>query len=584
MKTVIEEQSEMVQSNGMHCRENGTGFHDKRKDFGSDFSALRRATSIDKKQSSVDGYDSGIGCSPLASSLSPQPPQTLTLSSKPGRQRRRKRGSSTAAQSFNDVFERTGRVLGSGAFSSVEVCAEKKTKKEYAVKIIDVENWYARKRVLQEVEILCRGKGHPNIIQFERHFEEENQFYVVFEMMRGGALIDHIESLKTFTEKQASIVVKGVASALKHLHGQGIAHRDLKFENILCGDNFTEVKVCDFDLGGQKFDMPDLSTPLMDSPVGSAEFMAPEVVSLFEGNHSVYDKSCDLWSLGVLIYIMIYGRPSFTGRCGLNCGWDIGEECRECQDSLFRNITSSELHFDEEMGVSDSVKHLITSLLQKDPQRRLTAQQVLEHEWVVTEGTDIQLYTPQQLKRNKSSAMNLYAFSSQANEHFRRINSNHSLANHNSPVSLKLTEDPLDLAMQSLDIGESWFEESDDEDNDSPPLFFSSENESPPLLTPQREPSPGLSPPLTPSDPDNTPVQSAFVYPDPCDSHHNHSNSHHNHYNFTAYKERSAHKVPPVRNGKWFQKEENLCNDQTLKCESLFDERPSFYFSSDEED
>ena len=57
----------------------------------------------------------------------------------------------------------------------------------------------------------------------------------------------------------------------------GIAHRDLKFENILCGDNFTEVKVCDFDLGGQKFEMPDLSTPLMDSPVGSAEFMAPEV-------------------------------------------------------------------------------------------------------------------------------------------------------------------------------------------------------------------------------------------------------------------------------------------------------------------
>ena len=60
----------------------------------------------------------------------------------------------------------------------------------------------------------------------------------------------------------------------------GIAHRDLKFENILCGDNFTEVKICDFDLGGQKFDLPYLSTPLMDSPVGSAEFMAPEVLFL----------------------------------------------------------------------------------------------------------------------------------------------------------------------------------------------------------------------------------------------------------------------------------------------------------------
>ena len=95
-----------------------------------------------------------------------------------------------------------------------------------------------------------------------------------------------------------------------------------------------------------------------------------QVVSLFEGNHSFYDKSCDLWSLGILIYFMIYGRPPFTGRCGLQCGWNEGEECKECQESLFRNITSSKLHFDDQLSVSDSVKHLITNLIQKDPQLR----------------------------------------------------------------------------------------------------------------------------------------------------------------------------------------------------------------------
>ena len=99
--------------------------------------------------------------------------------------------------------------------------------------------------------------------------------------------------------------------------------------------------------------------------------LAFQVVSLFEGNHSFYDKSCDMWSLGVLIYIMIYGKPPFTGRCGLNCGWDTGEECKECQGSLFRNITYSELHFDDKIiNVSESVKHLISNLLQKDSQLR----------------------------------------------------------------------------------------------------------------------------------------------------------------------------------------------------------------------
>ena len=95
-----------------------------------------------------------------------------------------------------------------------------------------------------------------------------------------------------------------------------------------------------------------------------------QVVSLFEGHRTFYDKSCDMWSLGVLVYIMVYGKPPFTGRCGLNCGWDSGEECRQCQDSLFRNITSSKLHFDENISVSEGVKDLISNLLQKDAQMR----------------------------------------------------------------------------------------------------------------------------------------------------------------------------------------------------------------------
>lgn len=508
------DQGNVVQkeSEPYNCRDENLSSHD--------LNELRTNSKLDNFDQKVDGYDSGIGASPqnplsLSNQQSLPPPVSLPLNVniKP-KTKRRKRGASVTVLGFDDQFERTGRILGEGAFSQVEVCRERKTGKEYAVKVIQKENWYTRARVLQEVEILYRGKGHPNIIQLEQYFEGDNQFFLVFEMMRGGALINHIESHKMFTERDASKVVQGVTSAIKHLHGQGIAHRDLKFENILCGDNFTDVKICDFDLGGQKLDYPYLSTPLMDSPVGSAEFMAPEVVSLFEGNRTFYDKSCDMWSLGVLIYIMVYGKPPFVGRCGLNCGWDIGDECKECQDSLFRNIMTSTLNFDENVQVSGGVKNLISRLLQKDATQRLTAPEVLDHEWVKSGGCSNRLFTAQQLKRNKSSAMNLGLFSSQANEHLRRINSNHSLSSSpHSPVAPSSPDvDPLDRALQNidLDMGESWYEEELDDE-----LFPDRENtvseqespDSPPYCTPN-EPTP-----RTPTDwGDNTPVQTKFMF------------------------------------------------------------------------
>lgn len=99
----------------------------------------------------------------------------------------------------------------------------------------------------------------------------------------------------------------------------------------------TPVKLCDFDLGsGIKLNPVDGSaTPQLLTPVGSADFMAPEVVDAFVGspdsNYHYYDKRCDLWSLGVVAYILLCGYPPFYGNCGSNCGWESGNACPECQ-------------------------------------------------------------------------------------------------------------------------------------------------------------------------------------------------------------------------------------------------------------
>ena len=118
---------------------------------------------------------------------------------------------------------------------------------------------------------------------------------------------------KYFTEEETVNIIRDIAAALEFLHSKGIAHRDLKPENILCvyNDSLTPVKLCDFDLGsGIKFHSGGGSntTPLLHTPVGSAEFMAPEIVEAFiedTDEDFQYDKRCDLWSLGITMYILL---------------------------------------------------------------------------------------------------------------------------------------------------------------------------------------------------------------------------------------------------------------------------------------
>jgi MAP kinase interacting serine/threonine kinase len=350
---------------------------------------------------------------------------------------------------FTDFYELTDDHLGQGAYASVRTAIQKSTRKEFAVKLVNKHvAGHTRSKIMREVEIFKICKGHPNIVQLIQWFEDDNNYYMVFEKMRGGPLLNHIQAKSCFTEEEASQVTKDIAMALKFLHDRGIAHRDIKPENILCteSDRVSPVKICDFDLASKP---PNLSArfprhrfgadchgsensvsrslpvvhsePDLASPVGSAEFMAPEVVEAFTGDRFKYDKRCDMWALGVVLYVMLCGYPPFYGQCdNEDCNWAQGEACDDCQQNLFERIQTGEYDFpDEEWEeISDDAKDLICHLLVKDVRQRYTAADVLRHSWVVHEAPQTPLSTVTNLIYRNDSARDI----TMMNENFNAIN------------------------------------------------------------------------------------------------------------------------------------------------------------------
>jgi len=334
------------------------------------------------------------------------------------RRKKKKRLQKTGVGStFSDLYKLTGEHLGEGSYGRVETCVNVFTGLEYAVKIIEkTPGVFSRSKMLKEIEIFYLCRGQQNIIQLIEYFEEPEGFYLVFEKIDGGPLLKHIQERVSFTEKEASKIMKQLAEAIRHLHEKGIAHRDIKPDNVLCvnSDSPCPVKLCDFDLCSKPVEIGGPSTPSLLTPVGSLEYMAPEVADTFlwddygdcedEQMDPIYTKKCDLWSLGIIMYILLCGYVPFSGSCGADCGWDRGASCQDCQDSLFLNIKGQEVIFPPQhwSSVSEDAKDLITHLLTKDSSSRIDANQLLSHPWIILEGCSNSLETPGNLKKQPS--------------------------------------------------------------------------------------------------------------------------------------------------------------------------------------
>jgi len=265
------------------------------------------------------------------------------------------------AEALTSKYE-VGDELGRGAFSVVKAGVNRKTRDRVAIKIIDrndVGKDY-EKNLRMEMDIL-RRVDHPNIIALHEMIEAGNKLYFVMELVTGGELFDRIVEKGSYSEEDAKILVRKIVSAIEYLHKQNIAHRDLKPENLLVKsvEDDTEVKIADFGLS--KIIDKD---KMMQTACGTPGYVAPEVL-----NAEGYDKEVDMWSVGVITYILLCGFPPFYS---------------ESVPEVFEQIMKAEYDYPEEYWdeISAEAKDFIDHLLVVDVAKRLTAEQSLNHPWL----------------------------------------------------------------------------------------------------------------------------------------------------------------------------------------------------------
>eukprot|EP00058_Branchiostoma_floridae_P000062 XP_002585550.1 hypothetical protein BRAFLDRAFT_126049 [Branchiostoma floridae] len=255
-------------------------------------------------------------------------------------------------------------LLGDGSFSVCRRCRSKKTGEDYAVKIV------SRRAVgvAREIQCLQQCQGHPNIVKLVDVYHDQVHSYIVLELLKGGELLDRIRKKKQFTEAEASLIMKRLVSAVNYMHQRGVVHRDLKPENLLFTSEAddAELKIVDFGFAKLKPENQPLTTPCF-----TLHYAAPEVLK-----DDGYDESCDLWSLGVILYTMLSGKVPFqpsVGRGGENHAADIMKKIKSGDFSL-----SGE----EWNQVSQPAKCLIQGLLTVDPSRRFTMTALRNHDWL----------------------------------------------------------------------------------------------------------------------------------------------------------------------------------------------------------
>ncbi|CAD8138169.1 unnamed protein product [Paramecium octaurelia] len=278
-------------------------------------------------------------------------------------------------------YYRIDQTLGEGSYGKVSLVTQKVIGLPRAMKQIRKDKIEQKDNMIQEVSIL-KELDHPNIVSVYELYEDEQYVYIITEYLSGGELFEKINEIDHFDETIAAGYMRKILEAVNYCHNKNVVHRDLKPENIIFESRKvnSSLKIIDFGTAKELLESKKLS-----QRIGTPYYIAPEVIN------KQYDKKCDVWSCGVILFIMLCGFPPFNG---------------QSQQELYQRIQAGVYSFDEPewKEISEDAKDLIKKMLVTDPDKRISAQDALQHEWIKI--------TQKEKKLNHKSLENLARFHS----------------------------------------------------------------------------------------------------------------------------------------------------------------------------
>lgn len=246
--------------------------------------------------------------------------------------------------------------IGDGTFSICMKCVDNNTQKEYAVKILR-----SNQNVDAEIEALNLCKDHPNIVNIEEVIQDDMFIYIVTEWLAGKELFTYAQEQQPLSESEVRGIFKEIIHAVSHIHSHKIAHRDLKLENIkFTSDNASKsnIKILDFGFACRM----NHETKEMSGACYTLDYAAPEILS-----NKKYTESCDLWSLGVILYALLTGEMPF--RRQNDCDHETANSCEKITNRIKRGKCNFQSH--RWMGLSEPAQNLIRRLLVTAPDKRI---------------------------------------------------------------------------------------------------------------------------------------------------------------------------------------------------------------------
>ena len=266
-------------------------------------------------------------------------------------------------KSLFDKYE-VKQKIGKGKFGLVKFGINKETKQQVAIKIMAKKNMDKSDLELAKVEIdILKIGQHPNIIKLYDIYENENYIYIIMEYCSGGDLLSYFEHYEyELKETKVCEIIHKLSMAIYYLHSYGIVHRDLKPENILMTDLTPEADIRLLDFGLSKIVGNEEKCT---EPYGTLSFVAPEVLQ-----GKPYDKSVDLWSIGIITFLLLCGYLPFDDK--------------HSEREIARQTIQDPVPFESKIWskYSSEAKNFVEGLLQKKPEKRLSIKEVLEHPWI----------------------------------------------------------------------------------------------------------------------------------------------------------------------------------------------------------